>query len=137
MIVGMTGTSKGMSAMQMEQMFRLFAAGRITAVHHGDCVGADAEFHHMAVARSLPIILHPPQDDKARAFCEGATIKHKPQPYMARNHDIVDAADVLWAFPRLMREELRSGTWATVRYARRRGKPIIIVWPNGETDREG
>jgi hypothetical protein len=30
-----------------------------------------------------------------------------------------------------------GGTWATVRYARKAGLPIAIIWPDGEITREG
>jgi hypothetical protein len=30
-----------------------------------------------------------------------------------------------------------QGTWATVRYARTKGKPIIIIWPTGDPRMEG
>ncbi len=58
------------------------------------------------------------------------------KPYLARNRDIVNAADVLIAGPGGMEEIMRSGTWATVRYARKKQKPVIIVYPNGEVVRE-
>jgi predicted Rossmann fold nucleotide-binding protein DprA/Smf involved in DNA uptake len=34
-------------------------------------------------------------------------------------------------------ESPRSGTWYTIRYALRRGKRVIIVWPDGRTERVG
>jgi predicted Rossmann fold nucleotide-binding protein DprA/Smf involved in DNA uptake len=33
-------------------------------------------------------------------------------------------------------EETRSGTWSTVRYARRVGRPVIVVRPSGRIERE-
>ena len=60
-----------------------------------------------------------------------------PLPYLERNRAIVDACDILIACPKGMQEEQRSGTWATVRYARRRDRPIVIVWPDGTVTREG
>jgi hypothetical protein len=51
--------------------------------------------------------------------------------HLVRDHDIVDAADVLIAMPEGMKEYLRSGTWATVRSTRKRGKRIILVYPDG------
>jgi hypothetical protein len=54
--------------------------------------------------------------------------------YIARNHDIVDASAVLVATPRDWYEEQRSGTWATIRYARAQRKAVIIVWPDGRAE---
>ena len=47
--------------------------------------------------------------------------------YMDRNQVMVDLADHLIAFPRTSNEELRSGTWATIRRARNKGIPIEII----------
>jgi len=55
---------------------------------------------------------------------------------LERNSDIVADSDLLLATPRFYEEELRSGTWATVRRARKANKPLIIVWPNGKVDWE-
>jgi predicted Rossmann fold nucleotide-binding protein DprA/Smf involved in DNA uptake len=58
-------------------------------------------------------------------------VVHTPKAPLDRNRDIVDAAAVLIAAPKEMTETLRSGTWATVRYARKQGKQVWIVWPDG------
>jgi outer membrane protein insertion porin family len=52
-----------------------------------------------------------------------------------RNRAIVDSCDVLIACPKGP-EEQRSGTWATVRYARKQKKRIVIIWPDGEVTEE-
>lgn len=62
-----------------------------------------------------------------------ADVVHEPRPPLERNRDVVDASDVLLACPGGMAEEQRSGTWATIRYARKAGKPVVIVWPDGTT----
>lgn len=41
-------------------------------------------------------------------------------PPLLRNHVILDHTDHLEAFPKTSKEERRSGTWATIRYARQR-----------------
>jgi hypothetical protein len=104
--------------------------------NHGDCIGADAQAHAMVVA-DLPIthiIIHPPTDSKARAWC--ATSSKRADllilatlPYHARNRTIVDASDILLAAPAQRKEIPRSGTWATVRYARRSGIPVVLFLP--------
>ena len=38
------------------------------------------------------------------------------------------------ATPKLMVEELRSGTWHCIRRVRKAGIPLSIVWPTGEID---
>lgn len=46
--------------------------------------------------------------------------------YMIRNGRLVNHADVLIAFPATDKEELRSGTWATIRRARRAGIDVEV-----------
>lgn len=98
-------------------------------VHHGDCIGADAAMH--IIARDYlnkVVVIHPPTDDAKRAFCKW-DILLGAKPYLDRNHDIVDRSEVMIACPGEHNEVLRSGTWATIRYARKLKKPIIIIKP--------
>ena len=97
--------------------------------HHGDCIGADATAHDYAANLKFHIVIHPPLDAKARAFKPGKVLECKP--YLVRNHDIVDVADTLIACPDGP-ERLRSGTWATVRYALRQRKQVYLIWPDGK-----
>jgi len=53
-----------------------------------------------------------------------------------RNHKIVDICDILVAFPQTNSETVRSGTYATIRYARKCKKPIIIIYPDGSVKKE-
>lgn len=46
--------------------------------------------------------------------------------YMARNDALVANADILIAFPQGPQEVLRSGTWATVRRAIKKGIPVQV-----------
>ena len=54
-----------------------------------------------------------------------------PKDYLDRNHDIVDQTDLLIATPKENTEVLRSGTWATIRYAKKINKPTWIIETNG------
>src|SRR5262245_41796084 len=49
-----------------------------------------------------------------------------PYFYLVRNRDIVEETDLLIAAPANAVEHLQSGTWCTVRYARRSGRHSII-----------
>lgn len=103
-------------------------------VHHGDCIGADVQFDE--ICRALPLIrihIHPPIDSKSRAWkteIVPSTV-HQLLPFLDRNHAIVDACDFLIAVPSDSHERKRSGTWATIRYARKQGKRIYLVMPDG------
>lgn len=133
MEIGFTGTQHGMTYQQAIVLYRLLEELKPDKVHHGDCVKSDETFHNL-VRQILPqtfIVIHPPTDPKKRAFCEGDLIL-EPEPYINRNHKIVIATAALIATPRTEKEIDRSGTWATVRYSRKRKKPRYIIYPNGE-----
>jgi hypothetical protein len=102
-------------------------------LHHGDCIGADAQAHAIARSLGIDVIIHPPSITKKRAFCVGAQDVLPPLPYLMRNDAIIEATDVLVATPSTEHEQQRSGTWATIRHALKRfRKPVYIIWPNGE-----
>ena len=106
--------------------------------HHGDCVGSDKRAAFLAHDAGLRLFEHPPTNRSKRAYVSSflESTKLPPKPYLERNHDIVDASDALFATPNTMEEVMRSGTWATIRYARKRLKPIIIIWPDGTVTEE-
>lgn len=102
--------------------------------HHGDCLGADSEAHDIAIELRIGIIIiHPPANPYKRAFCfnrhhnRSAVIQVPEKDYITRNHDIVNETEVLIVAPRTMVEELRSGTWATFRFAKKLGKPYNLL----------
>jgi hypothetical protein len=116
----------------VESLLRVLDASH---VHHGDCIGADAEFHALAVARDARIEIHPPTDSSKRAWCKADTM-WPDHGYMMRNQHIVDCSDTLIATPGEMEEVLRSGTWATIRRARHKHIRIYIVTPDGHIHEE-
>jgi hypothetical protein len=81
-------------------------------------------------------VVHPPSVDTLRPFCQADEVL-APAPFPIGNKQIVDAAAVLVACPAGMVEETRSGTWSTVRYCRRQGKPVYLVLPDGAVRVEG
>lgn len=129
-VVGFTGTRHGMAAQQQEAVRRL-VSHTYDEAHHGDCVGSDEMFHDIATDAGIRTVIHPPSLSGLRAWCEGDEVL-AAKPYLDRNRDIVDACDLLVATPAEPEEQSRGGTWYTIRYARTLGKPVVIVWPNGE-----
>lgn len=129
--VGFTGTRRGMTDRQIgrlsEALITLKSEG-FSIFHHGDCIGADEEAHDVAVRLGYTVVVHPPNDSRARAF-KPSSADLPEKPYLARNHDIVDACAVLLAAPVSSVEELRSGTWATVRYSKKTGTIVKLVLP--------
>ena len=132
MKVGFTGTQVGMTQAQRE-LVSLYIKELCTGdqFDHGDCIGADTDAHNIALQFGCKIHIHPPINESKRAFNESFTMMYDPKPYLDRNHDIVDSVDIMIATPKDLVEELRSGTWATIRYATKMRKPIIICYKDG------
>lgn len=103
----------------------------ILKAHHGDCIGADSDFHLICRGQGLYMIGHPPHNYNKRAFCQFDE-ERRPQDFLVRNKAIVDESEWMIFTPRGMEEELRSGTWSTIRYARKKLKTGHIVYPNGK-----
>lgn len=119
MRVGFTGTREGLSRRQFGQLSKMLHWLVLTHAneaefHHGACVGADLEAEALARAHGYKVIDH-------------FTHSRASADMLKRNRDIVAHSDVLIAGPLQDAEELRSGTWATVRYARQAGLPVVML----------
>jgi len=134
MILGFTGSQNGMSVHQTSNLKAFFKNNNVTKFHHGGCVGADTEAHYIALTflDVKDIIVHPCNIGHKQNAFHGTTIICKVKKPLTRNHDIVDASTELVATPQ-GEEILRSGTWATIRYARKMSKLVTIILPHKET----
>lgn len=134
MKIGFTGTQCGTTDPQLEMLIEIIEGLEITKAGHGDCVGADGDFHIVlrTVAPHVKITGHIPVDQSKREFCDFDT-ERDPCPFLVRNRHIVDDADLMIGCPeqKYNKEILRSGTWATIRYARKQNVPLIIIWADG------
>ena len=140
--VGFTGTRHGMSDAQASRVRKLVAdLAEIDSItcHHGDCVGADSQFHDIARAGDARVTIHPGQGpgllaagvrDELRAFCHG-DITHALLGHLARNRVIVSESDCMIAAPFEMQHQTRGGTWYTIDFASKVGKPLVIVLRDG------
>lgn len=133
--LGFTGTSSDVTEPQRSELTKTFIQLLPFELHHGDCENADQLAHMTARRLGVRVVLHPPKIFGKRAFCDYDE-RRPSQPYLERNHNIVLETEALVALPRTLSEELRSGTWATVRYARKLRRPIHIIYPSGEVARE-
>ncbi len=135
MKIGITGSQTGTTIEQITSLETFLAREKeILEVHHGDCIGADDEVSTLIkqVFPAVKIIIHPPIDPSKRAFQKNYSVIHLELPYLGRNRVIVRCCDTLLAFPNTEREILRSGTWATVRFARSLKKEVIVFYPSGD-----
>lgn len=139
MIISFTGTQKGMTDKQKSTfgciLYKKMCTENIE-FHHGDCIGADENAHDIVIEFNGKVIIHPPSDNSKRAFCKDAFEIKEPKPYLTRNDDMAIICNLLIATPKEYKEQLRSGTWATIRYARKYSKLIVIILPNGTTIKE-
>jgi len=140
LVVGFTGTQKGMTLYQKKELVNILNSLRpypyypySTQFHHGDCIGADKEAESIARGRLLSTWAHPANNvsEYKKAHCPSHNVLLS-RPALERNHDIVNAAGIMIACPGEYGEIIRSGTWATIRYARKCKKPLIIIYPNGK-----
>jgi len=134
-ILGFTGTQHGMTKPQTFKVMEFISQPMVREAHHGDCIGADFEFHQLCRFKCLYIVGHPPINESKRAFCD-FNYEWQPKEYLDRNHDIVDSSTFMIAAPGEMQEIKRSGTWATIRYTQKQikaGRPLtmVIVYPDG------
>jgi hypothetical protein len=129
MEVGFTGTQRGLTVVQYAVLSHFLAELRPTALHHGDCVGADATADDLAARLSIKREAHPGLDKHGhspkRAYC-AAEVIHEPLLYMERNGII--AQHPLIVCPGEYIEQQRSGTWATFR---RRRQGAWVITPDG------
>lgn len=141
--VGFTGTQEGMTVEQVDvvrRMMRRLAErhGDRLRAFHGDCVGADFQFDDVCRLLGVWRGIYPSNIKAKRAHCEarGAVEMAPEAPPLERNTRIVVASrDLLIAGPKGP-EEMRSGTWSTVRrgrkrYAETKRGAIAIAWPSG------
>jgi hypothetical protein len=135
--VGFTGTSKGASPAQLaeleEKLKALFADG-FDELHHGLCIGADEQCAIIAKKLGFRVVAHPglpkdPTNMKYRSdFAENDEMR-EAKPFIARDQEIVNEVERMLATPLTRAEVVRSGTWTTVRYARKVGRLIDLILP--------
>lgn len=92
------------------------AMGNYPTAKHRVCV-PDGEPYNTIVSASA-------HDAAERG--QNVEVIYVPGGYMKRNDALVAHCDVLLAFPPTAQEQLRSGTWATIRRARKAGKEVLM-----------
>jgi hypothetical protein len=124
--IGFTGNRNGLRSDQKDQIILLLDKYDNIIVSHGDCVGSDSDFHKLCMdykekhtEKQIMIHIYPPNNPKLRAFHK-ADILMEEKPYLERNLNIVKNSKIIIGCPiDKNKEELRSGTWSTIRQARK------------------
>ena len=135
MIIGFTGTRKGMKESSKEVIKEFIVNGNHTEFHHGDCTGSDEQFHVLVDELNIKgavIHIHPPSTHGYKAYCvrkanKTKVVLHEPKSYYSRNKDIVNSSDLIIATPVSLNIKQLSGTWWTIYYALEKNKPIMIL----------
>lgn len=145
MIVGFTGTQRGMTRPQVFAVVRDLVSGTSFPnwVQHGDCMGSDEEFHAVCLTFGISIGIRPCNIEAKRAHCKilCSGWVAPPMPPLHRNIQMVASVNKLIATPAQPYEYQRSGTWATIRAARKRKKrdvlfEYVVFGPDGEAIEE-
>jgi len=137
-IVSFTGTRHGMTGVQLLSLTDTLLEVGASELHHGDCVGADAEADEVCQRMGIRRVVHPPRVFRYRRFTVAGPLCTvlEPAPYLERNRAIVDAGAMLIAAPQTCEEQQRSGTWATIRYARRLRRLVVLLAPSLDAEDE-
>jgi len=106
--------------------------GKLELGIHGGCVGADMEFHLLAKAWCDKVHVYPghfannPDNISFRGNYGDADFIKESETHFKRNRAIVNNSDVIIATP--YDNNKKGGTWYTINYAKKKGKPVIILW---------
>lgn len=153
MKIGFTGTRNGMTPEQITVVAQIFDNYLCIELHHGACVGADQDA--VAILKgggadedgdwAYFIVAHPGISAGSRTeenphlsqrAIELSCEVRETKTHFARNRDIVNETDLLIACPPCEPMPDSGGTAYTVNYAKKCGKPFVIVYPSGATQRE-
>lgn len=138
MKIGFSGTRQGMTNDQVLHVHMLLGDLRYAGasqVTHGMCQGADQQFHDMAKALGYFTIGVPGVMDDGQPYMRAKVecdMVMPEKPFLIRNLQIVREADLMLVTPKEMGERFKgSGVWASIRYTRKAGKPLVILYPDG------
>lgn len=139
--IGVTASREGVSETQRRALTTFLLRARAAGAdrfHHGCCVGGDEIAAVIAHNLGYRVVGHPPVKTQWRSMlaCGVSNELRDPLDYLARDVQIVEEVDALIGLPN--RPECGSGTWFTVRQARRANKPRLVLLPGGQVvDRVG
>jgi hypothetical protein len=141
--LGITAPRGGITPVQDVALQLVLATCRArgaTAFHHGDCIGGDVRGAQVAAMLGYHVVGHPSysRSERARGLDGYGTRAFFPShttcealPYLQRDRVIVDTVDLLIGLPPCDAWQPRSGTWYTIDYAQRRGRPRVVIAPDG------
>lgn len=140
MKITFTGTRDGMTTAQLETVMRsireLRISNELNYLIHGACHGADRQAHELVMRR----IMHPSNTEQLSWALSVKKEQDEVLPIdkdpIRRNRRMVNEGRAVVAAPGTFAEVQRSGTWATIRYARKLERPLYICFPDGNVHSE-
>lgn len=145
-----TGTQDGMTVAQLEAAEHVLKL-KIGWTTHGNglCIGADAQFFELVKnlrpdvrIRGFPCTKQDKQRNDLYKLCDAGLHmfgtkfpapleRNEIMTVWARDHEQFGQCV---ASPKEFDEQLRSGTWSTIRRARKHKLMIIYLWPDGRVE---
>lgn len=155
MIVAFTGTQSGMTKWQKAECLERLKELKPTEFITGMCIGADYESTLLAIEAGVRIFTFYPGSlplkrkslfEFSSKLCDstwrdkeilGETLNYRYypiKPALERNQDLVNSSSAIICAPKEHTNTLRSGTWATIRYAWKKQRKnkfyrVIIIPP--------
>jgi hypothetical protein len=130
--IGVTGTRHGLSIAQRKWFKDFLEHNSANVLHHGDCVGVDAEVATEFSNQGSYIIAHPGNSrDAWKAYCPVNDLILTWRENLERNKTLADCSSLMLCFPLTETESLQSGTWFTIRYIRKQEIPFFVITPSG------
>lgn len=149
MKLGLVGSADGITKKQEDVLIRLvlkyLAKYRALTLCHADTKGGDERIHSLIINKHLGSEIHifPPEDESIRAHLdreksrEGGIKIHveHAKPHHLRYQEIINACDVIIAFPSDAVEKTEDDVWHTIRMSKSKNKPVVIVLPDASATR--
>lgn len=127
--VGITASREGLSAQQCDALTKILHRLRCEfgalLFHHGCCRGGDEIGARLAREAGYFVVGHPPESNKLRSWVKCDYLMD-PLPYLDRDTRIVEWSDFVIGLPQIP-ECSRSGTWYTIREARRLQRRLVVI----------
>jgi hypothetical protein len=131
MIIGFTGTRKGMTPRQQAALNAEIMAYPDAVWIHGGALGADSELDRALTLLGRPTEIYPAERRPWTGNSRPGLTVHSSLPPLKRNRIIARLCDRLVACPAEDTPQTRGGTWYTVRRAYDRRKSILLILPDG------
>lgn len=139
--VGFTATRHGLTPLQKEGVYinletilsrhiiEFSIERKEVQFHHGKCKGGDRAGLSIAKQFDFWTVAHPSDLTNWTFFDLESDEERSIRPPLERDYNIVNECDIVIACPFEMDEVRRSGTWSTIRCAKRLNKLLVVIYP--------